>query len=625
MKKRLTVLLIAGLWSMACASAFAQAGTSGAIPQRADIDPQYRWRLEDIYPNQELWEKDYTAVKEGLPALAAYKGRVTESGGTLLACLQLADKLWNINDRLFVYSNMKQDEDTRVPQSQALAGRADVLNTEMTQGISFIRPEILAADEAKIRKFIAETPGLAMYEHYLDDILRLRAHTLSPKEEDLLAMAGDLAGGPNEVFTMLDNADITYGTVIDENGNEVELTKQRYYGFLESTDRRVRRDAFNAYHLAYLRNANTLGANLAASVKGDWFFARARQYPTCLEASLDQNNVPTAVYQNLISAANANLAPLHRYIALRKKALGLDTLRKYDLYVPLATETKMEFPYDDAVAKILVAVKPLGEEYVSKSAAGLRGGGWIDVYETEGKASGGYQWGSYSTHPYILMNYSNTIDEVFTLAHELGHAMHHVLTTANQPYVYGDASTFTAEVASTTNELLLMDYLLKTIDDPETKKHILNYQIEQFVGAFYTQCMFSEFEYALHQQAEAGEGFSAEGMRETYRRLYQKYWGPDLTLSELDDLTALRISLFYRNYYVYQYATSMAAAGALADRILNGGEKEAQQYLGFLKAGESEYPVDILRKAGVDMTSPDPVNQAVKRFGDLVAEFEKLL
>jgi oligoendopeptidase F len=466
---------------------------------------------------------------------------------------------------------------------------------------------------------------LKTYAHYLDDILRQRDHTLSPPEEDLLAMAGDFARGPRDVFTMLDDADITYGTVIDEDGNEVELTKQRYYGFLESTDRRLRREAMETYNEPYLEVINTLGANLASSVKGDWFFARARKYGSSLAAALDRNNIPATVYENLITAANDNLAPLHRYVALRKKVLGLDTLRKFDMYVPLVAEAKREIPYDDAVEDVLAAIAPLGSEYVEAATNGLRGGGWIDVYETEGKASGGYQWGAYSTHPYILMNYSNTINEEFTLAHELGHAMHHHFTVSNQPYVYGDASLFTAEVASITNELLLMDYLLQTIDDPETKKYILNYQIEQFVGTFYTQCMFSEFEHALHQRIEAGEGLSAAGMRETYREIYQRYWGPDLNLVAEDDITGMRIGHFYRNYYVYQYATSIAAAGALAERILHGGPEAIDQYLAFLKAGKSQYPVELLREAGVDMTSPEPVNQAVKRFEMLVAEFEKLL
>jgi oligoendopeptidase F len=625
MKKYTIVLAVACVWLLAVGSVFAPANESGAIPQRSDIDPQYRWRLEDIYADTVAWERDYALVKEGLPTLETYQGRLTESGGVLLACLQLADSLWNTNDRLFVYSYMKQDEDTRVSAFQALSGRAGALNTEVGQAVSFIRPEILAANEALIRKFTAETPGLEIYSHYLDDILRQRAHTLSPSEEDLLAMTRDFAHGPRDVFTMLDDADIKYGTILDEDGKEVELTKQRYYGFLESTDRRLRREATEDYNNAYFGFVNTLGANLAASIKGDWFFARARGYNTCLEAALDQSNIPADVYENLIAAANKNLAPLHRFVALRKKVLGLDTLRKYDMYVPLVAEAKMDIPYDNAVEDVLQAIKPLGDEYTEIATRGVKGGGWIDVYETAGKTSGGYQWGAYSTHPYILLNYSNTINEEFTLAHELGHAMHHVFTAHNQPFIYGDASTFTAEVASITNELLLMDYLLKTIEDPEAKKYILNYQIEQFVGTFYTQCMFSEFEHTLHLQVEAGEGLSAESMRQTYREIYQKYWGPDLTLTELDDLTGLRIGHFYRNYYVYQYATSIAAAGALADRILNGDKKEVEQYLAFLKAGKSDYPVQLLQEAGVDMTSAEPVNQAVKRFEMLVAEFEKLL
>jgi len=575
MKLRSIVPLVVVLWVIMASAALAQTADPGSIPQRSDIDPQYRWRLENIYADSASWEKDYAAVKEGLPALAGFKGRLAESGKTLLAALLLADSIWNINDRLYVYAYMKQDEDTRVPLYQELSGRAGALNTEVRQTVSYIRPEILAADEAKIRGFLAETPGLDVYAHYLDDILRQRAHTLSPREEDLLAMAGDFARGPRNVFTMLDDADIKYGTVIDEEGNEVQLTKQRYYNFLESGDRRVRREASDVYNGAYLSYINTLGANLASSVKADWFYARARNYRTSLEAALGNNNIPAQVYENLITAANENLAPLHRFVALRKRALGLDTLRKYDMYVPLVLEAKKEIPYDDAVKDVIAAFKPLGKEYVKVMEKGIKEGGWIDVYETEGKTSGGYNWGSYSTSPYILMNYSKTINDEFTLAHELGHAMHHHYAVTNQPYIYGDASLFTAEVASITNELLLMDYLLKTVADPELKKYILNYQIEQFVGTFYTQCMFSEFEHTLHQQVEQGEGLSAAGMRETYRGIYQRYWGPDLYLVELDDITGLRIGHFYRNYYVYQYATSMAAAVAFADLILSGDQAAA--------------------------------------------------
>ncbi len=625
MKKWLVVCGIVCCLTLGLGSVLVLGEATEGIPQRSEIDPAYQWRLEDIYADTLAWAADYARVKEALPTLKSYKGRLTESGDTLLACLQLQDSLWTINDRMYVYAFMKSDSDTRLPEYQALSGRAMALNSEVAQAVSFIAPEILAADAAQINTFIANTPGLKLYEHYLRDILRQRAHTLSPREEELLAMAADMAAGPRLVFNMLDDADIEYGTIIDEDGNEIELTKQRYYKALESKDRRVRREATDAYNSAYLNYVNTLGANLATSVKKDWFFARARKYATCLEASLDKDSIPVTVYENLIATANDHLEPLHRMMALRKRVLGLDTLYKYDTYVPLVAESDIHIEYDQAIEDVLAGLEPLGEDYVRRAAKGLQGGGWVDVYETEGKASGGYQWGSYGTHPYILLNYSNTIQEVFTLAHELGHAIHHVYTNEYQPFVYSNASLFTAEVASITNEMLLMDYLLKTVEDPELKKYILNYQIEQFIGTFYTQCMFSEFEHEIHKQVEAGEGLSAAGMRETYRNIYRKYWGPELHLREHDDLGGLRISHFYRNYYVYQYATSLAAAFALADKIIEGEDGAVERYLAFLKAGGSQYPVDLLKTAGVDMTTPDPIIQAVKRFDKMVSEYEELV
>jgi len=625
MFRRVTIFLLIGLWLMAVGTAVAQTSDTGAIPQRADIEDKYKWRLSDIYPDTETWETDYAWVQSNLPKIQAYQGRLAESGQTLLECLRLIDTTWTINDAMYVYANMKQDEDARVAEYQELSARSRGLNAEVGQAGSFVAPEILAIDESVIRRYLQETPGLDLYGQFLDDILRQRAHTLSPREEELLSMTREILQGPLQTFNMLDDADISYGTVIDEDGNEVELTKQRYYAFLESSDRRVRRDAMNAYNEAYLNYENTLGANLATQMRGDWFIAKARNYETSLAAALDNINVPTVVYENLIAAASNNLEPLHRYNALRKKVLGLDTMYKYDSYVPIVSELDVDFPYDDALEDVFKAIKPLGKGYVRVAREGLTKDGWIDVYETEGKTSGGYNWGSNATNPYILMNYSDKIEDVFTLAHELGHAMHHHYTVHNQPYVYSDPTLFTAEVASNVNEALLMDYLLKKTKDPELKKYILNKQIDGFIGTFYTQCMFSQFEHALHQKVEAGEGLSAAGMRGIYREIYQRYWGPSLTLTELDDLTGLRVYHFYRNYYVYTYATGVVAAMAIADRILNKEPGAVEDYLNFLKSGSSKYSVDLLRGAGVDMTSPEPIERAVKRFEQMVIEFEKLL
>ncbi len=621
MKRRVVILLIAGLWLVSLGTAGAQ---SGNIPQRSEIPAKYQWRLSDIVADSLVWEAEYAQVKEGIPKIAAYQGRLAESGETLLACLKLIGEIWTINDRLYVYSNMKKDEDTRVAEYQELSSRAEALNSEVAQAVSFVGPEILAADETLIRKYVAQTPGLEVYAHYVDDLLRRKKHVLSPDKEALLAMAGDVTRGPITVFSMIDNADLKYGTIIDEQGKEVQLTKQRYSRFLESTDRRVRRDAAKTFNSAYLTYENTLGANLATQMKCDLFYAKARKYNTCLERALDDYNIPSAVYENLIAAANDNLEPLHRYNALVKKVHGLDTLYKYDLNVPLVT-TDAKFPYDDAVETVTRALKPLGQKYVDVAHDGMIGGGWIDVYETAGKTSGGYNWGSYGTNPYILLNYSDKIEDVFTLAHEMGHAMHHYYSTRKQPYAYSDPVTFTAEVASITNEMLLLDYLLKNTKDPELKKYVLNKQISSFIGTFYTQCMFSEYEHGLHQKVEAGGGLSAEGMRRMYRKIFQKYNGPALTMTELDDLGALRVYHYYRNYYVYQYATSIAAATAIADRIINKEKGAVEDYLAFLASGSSDYPIALLQKAGVDMTSVEPINRAINRFDKLVTEFEKLL
>jgi len=614
------------LWTLVLAvvvssSAF---GQTKEIPQRSDIDDKYKWRLEDIFATDDLWEQDFAKVEALLPEMEKFKGNLANSGKTLLDCLVMQDSIWIIFDPLYVYAYMKLDEDTRISKYQEMSDRAAGLYAKVRGAFSFIDPEILSIPQEQLDAFMKEEKGLALYEHYLDDILRNREHTLSVPEEALLAQVGPLARVPRTVFTMIDDADVKFGSIKDEEGNEVQITRQRYAKFLESTDRRVRKDAMDTYSEAWVDYINALGANLAGSIKKDMFFAKARNYNSTLEASLHGDDIPLDVFHNLIQTVNQNLDPIHQYISLRKKYLGLDELHKYDLWVPLVPEAKMEIPYDEAVEILTKAFKPMGKKYVKDIEQGFNSG-WVDVYETEGKGSGAYSWGAYTTHPYMLMNYNNTLENLFTLAHEMGHNLHRLYSNQAQPYVYAGHSLFVAEVAAITNEMLLMDYLLEHAKDDAEKLYLLNYYIEMIQGTFYTQVMFAEFERDAHARAEAGDALSAKSLRKIYRDIYQKYEGPDLVLDSLDDLGCLRISHFYRNFYVYKYATSLAAASAISQKILAGDEDALKRYIGLLEAGETDYPIELLKAAGVDMSSPEPVNATVELFADLVNQFEELL
>jgi len=624
MQKASRILLWMGLLIIfVLGNAFGQSQVK-KIPQRSDIPEKYKWRLEDIYPTDSVCEYDFSRVENLLPEMEKFKGHLAESGKNLLDCLVMQDSIWNIFDRTYVYAYMKMDEDTRVSKYQELSDRAATLLSKVRQAFSFIDPEILSIPENTLKDLMEQEKGLTLYDHYIDNIIRKRAHTLSTSEEELLARAGNIARIPQTVFTMIDDADVTFGSITDEEGNEVQLSKQRYSKFLESTDRRVRKDAMDAYNQTWVGYLNTLGATLSGSIKKDIFYARARNYNSTLEAALHSNNIPVEVFENLVKTVNDNLEPVHRYVSLRKRVMGLEELHKYDLWVPLVPEAKMDIPYDSAVALILNAVGPLGKTYVGDMRDGFKSG-WVDVYETEGKGSGAYSWGAYSTHPYMLLNYNNTLDNLFSVAHEMGHNMHRVLRGRKQPYIYGGASIFTAEVASTLNEALLMDYLLRNAKDKAQKLYLLNYYIEMIQGTFYTQVMFSEFEKKAHAKAEAGEALSTSSLRKIYREIYQKYQGSELLVDSLDDVSCLRISHFYRNFYVYQYATSLAASTAISRKILAGDKEALKRFIEFLEAGESDYSMNLLKKAGVDMTSPEPVKATIKLFAELVDQLEQLL
>ncbi|MEW6050653.1 MAG: oligoendopeptidase F [Candidatus Zixiibacteriota bacterium] len=597
---------------------------SAKAKQRSEIEPQYQWKVEHIYNSEANWEKDFNVIKDNIGRFEAFKGHLGESSENLRHFLELSDSLSLISDNLYVYAYLKLDENNKVSKYQELGDRITGLNSQFRNAVAFADPEILAIDASRLQEFLRADPQLAVYRFYLERIVRSKEHILSDKEEALLALAGPVMGAPGRIFAMADDADLTFGSIKDESGNDVQLTKERYSKFLESTDRRVRRDAADMFYGTYEKFANTLAGTLSSSVKKDYFLMQARKYNSCIEMSLDADSIPTSVFRTMIDAANANLAPLHKWAGLRKRILQLDTLHPYDLYAPLLSEKGKDYTWDEAKKIVLDGLAPLGKQYQADFGTGLNSG-WIDVYENEGKGSGAYCWGTYSSHPYLLMNYNGSLDWVFTLSHEMGHAMNSFYSNRNEPYIYHDHSLFTAEVASTCNEAILMKYLLKNTSDKKEKMRLLTQYIEQIIGTFYTQLMFSEFELAIHEQVEKGDALSVDFFRKTYREIYQKYWGPELVMGPLNDLRGMGIGHFYRQYYVYQYATSYAAAQTLSQRILDKEKGALEAYLTFLKKGSSKYPVALLKDAGVDMTTTEPVNRTIRLFAGLVDEMEKLL
>lgn len=594
------------------------------LPLRSEIDDQYKWRLEDIYATDEDWEKDFEKAREMLGKLDDYRGRLVSSSDNLYQGIELIMEIEEILTRLYAYSHMRSDEDTSNQKYQALNRRAQALATEIASAVSFMVPEILTLSREKVEEYLEENEGLKLYSHFLDNILREKEHYLSEEEEKILAMASDISRGPGNIFSMLNNADLVFPTITDEDGQEVRVTHGRYIDFLMSKDRRVRKDAFTALYSKYREFINTFAATLNTNVKAHIFYARARNYNSALEAALSSDNIPVSVYTNLVDTVKENLDAMHKYVALRKEVLELDELHMYDLYVPLIQDLDVKIPYFEAKETILEGLKPLGEEYIGLLEDGFNNG-WIDVYENKGKRSGAYSSSCYGVHPYVLMNYTDSLDNMFTLAHEMGHALHTHYSNENQPYVYADYKIFLAEVASTLNEILLLHHLLENTDDVLKKKYLINHYLEQFRGTVFRQTMFAEFEKIIHEAAEAGQPLTAEFLNETYHRLNVEYYGPDIIIDEEIDLEWARIPHFYYNFYVYKYATGFSAATALANRILEEGKPAVESYLEFLKSGDSDYPLNTLKRAGVDMSSPEPISTAIATFKDFLKRFEDLL
>ena len=594
-----------------------------SIPERKDTDPRFRWHIEDYYKTDADWEAAYAAVEAAIPGLEAYAGTLGGSADFLLFCLWKYEEISQKLDQVYTYANMRLHEDSANAHAQAMAAKAETLLIRYSAAASFLVPEIIAIPERRLDAFRSSNKAFQHFEQFFDDILRQKEHTLSPAEENLLAKTAELGGAPQQIFTMLNDADITFPPVKTADGEERELTKGRYVTFLESPDRDVRRQAFQNLYAVYLSQKNTLAATYSSSVKSDVFFAKAKKYGSAMEMSLSQDNIPLSVYDTLIETVNKHLPLLHRYISIRKKELGVEELHMYDLYVPLVPDADVKIPYAEAKKTVKEALSVMGKAYSEALEHGLESG-WIDVYENKGKRGGAYSWGSYGVHPFVLLNHNDTINSMFTLAHEMGHALHSHFTWQKQEYLYADHKIFVAEVASTCNEALLMEHLLKTTEDKTMRKYLINYFLEQFRGTLFRQTMFAEFEKITHDRVEKGEALTWESMNKIYRDLNIKYFGEDIVIDSEIDIEWARIPHFYNAFYVYQYATGYSAAIALSRKILHEGKPAIDRYMHFLSAGSSYYPIDLLKGAGVDMTTAAPIENALQLFKELLDEFEML-
>ena len=590
---------------------------------REEIPAEVKWAIEDLYKNDDEWEADFTRLKEHLPELSAYEGRLGESAQTLLSMQRLCDKMNMLAEKVYVYANQRLHENTDNAVYQNLASRAQSLLVEMSERTSYIEPEIMGLPEGTIEKYLQENGELRVYGQYFENMIRQKAHVLPGEMEKLLASAGELAESPKDIFSMFNNADIRFPKITGEDDTDVEVTHGRFISLLQSKDQRVRKDAFEALYGVYEKFRNTLAATYRANVKQEVFFARARRYGSDLEAALDGSHIPVSVYDNLIHVVHEHLPLMHRYVKIRKKLLGLDELHMYDLYTPMTENSGEHFSFEDAKKTVLEGLAPMGEEYLSHLKDGFEHG-WIDVYENQGKRSGAYSWGAYGTHPYVLLNYQGTLNDVFTLAHEMGHALHSWYSDETQPYIYAGYRIFVAEVASTCNEALLIHHLMKKAKDPKTKAYLINYFLEQFRTTLYRQTMFAEFEKITHGLQEAGEALTAERLCSIYYDLNKAYFGEDICIDRQIEMEWARIPHFYTPFYVYQYATGFSAAIALSGKILREGEAAVEQYKKFLKGGSSMYPLELLRLAGVDMEQKKPVEDALQVFSEYLDEMERL-
>lgn len=594
------------------------------MAERNNIEQKYKWDIEAMFPDEALWDQAVAQSLEKAESFTKLSGHLTDSADTLLKAFRLRDDMWQQLEKAYVYARMKRDEDNRVSKYQAMTDKCFAAIAKMSAVSSFFTPELLEAPEDKILGFLNENKDLEIYRFAITETLRQKAHVLSKAEENIMAQLSEVTGASGDIFTMLNNADIKFGTITNDEGKTSELTHGNYITFMESHNREVRKEAFTHMYEAYKNQINTIATAYNYNTKTDVVTARIRKYESAKHAALAGDDVSAEVYDNLIKVVNDNLPVLHRYLNIRKKLLGVDEMKMYDVYVPLIELPKKDVTFEDAVELANKGLAPLGEEYLERMNKGIASR-WIDVYENEGKTSGAYSFGSYDSMPYILMNYSSTLKDVFTLVHEMGHSMHSSYTRQYQPFIYGSHSIFTAEVASTVNESLLMRYLLDNETNPEMRKYLLNMYIEEFRTTLFRQTMFAEFEDMTHKAIENGEVLTADWLNENYNALNTKYFGDAITDDEYIKYEWARIPHFYTAFYVYKYATGYSAATAISSKILSEGEAARDNYLEFLKTGDSNTPIELLKIAGVDMSSPEPIKAAMKVFASLVDEFEKLV
>ena len=591
---------------------------------RDKISEKYKWDLSSLYKSEENFDNDFNKVLKKVEELKEYKGKITQTAENLLQTIELSLSIKRIVNNLYAYSKMKSDENTKNSKYQKMFAKIQSLNVNVNEELSFIVPEILRESKDKIKLFLNNEDDLKLYKKHLEDILRQKDHFLSEDKEKIMAQAGDIMSGPSNTFNMLNNADFTFPKIKDENDEDLQLTHGNFIKTLKKNDRDVRKNAFKAYYSVYEKHENGLASNLVTQIKTDCFSAKVRDYKNSLTQALDKNNIPTKVYNSLIKAVHDNIGAMHKYMRLKKEFLDLDELHLYDIYVPLVKDVDFEFPFDESKDILLDAFEILGKDYTTTVKKSFNNR-WIDVYETKGKRSGAYSFGTYDSNPYILLNYQDNLNSLYTLAHEMGHSMHSHLTRNNQPYVYGNYSIFLAEIASTTNEALLTDYFLNTLDNKKRKLYILNDYLEKFRGTLFRQTMFAEFEKFMHRKIENSEPLTSDILKEKYKNLNKIYYGDDVYIDEEIALEWARIPHFYYNYYVYQYATGFAAAINITDRIKNKEDNIVKKYIEFLSSGSEKYPIDLLKDLGLDMTSVNVVTKALKRFKYLVDEMEELI
>jgi oligoendopeptidase F len=596
--------------------------SSTDVPERGDVEEAYKWSLDSMFPDDEAWEAAFEDVQERIAELEQFEGRVTESAETLEAVLETRESIMREVANVASYARMRSDEDTTNQEYQAYRARSSSLASEASSAASFVEPELQELTREELDELVAENPALAEYEHYFDDVMRTKEHTRSAEVEELLADLSEVLGGGSDVYQLLTNADMEFPAVQGPDGEERRVTMSNFTSLQKDRDRAFRQRVHEAFYDEWAEFRNSIATAYENSVRTDVKLARIRGYDTAREASLDGPNVPVEVYDNLLRTVRENLDVLHRHAELKRARLEVDELRMWDLYAPLTESDSPDVSYEEAKEYVIGAIEPLGEAYQSRAAEGLESR-WVDVYETANKRSGAYSGGTYDSQPFILMNYQDDITSMFTLAHELGHSMHSELTSEHQPYVYSHYDIFTAEVASTVNEALLTDHLLSTVEDEAFRRHVLDEYLERFRSTLFRQTMFADFEHRTHERVEEGGALTPDGLDELYGDLKREFYEP-AAVDEGITREWMRVPHFYYGFYVYQYATGISAANAIVEAIREEGEPAAERYLEFLRLGSREYPLDLLRSAGVDMASPDPVEAAVDAYDDLVGEFESL-